>query len=146
MVRSRLAIGKHRSAPPICLTVMGHITGNPDVDAALGTDMTIDVTTAGRRSGRPCRIEIWFLNVDDRIFITGTPGPRDWYANLLADGSMTFHLKESMRVDLAAVAQPVLDEPTRRLVFEHPSAHWYRSQTDVDDLVANAPMVEILFS
>ncbi len=124
---------------------MGNITGRPEIDAALNRDLTIDITTIGRRSGERRTIEIWFLAIDDRIFITGTPGPRDWYANLLADGSITLHLKESIRADLEATARPVNDEHTRRRVFEHPSAHWYRSQTDVDDLVTNAPMVEVTF-
>lgn len=121
------------------------ITGDPDVDRALSADMTVDITTTGRTSGRSCRIEIWFLNVDGRIFITGTPGPRDWYANLQADEAFTFHLKESVRADLPARAHVVNDRATRRLVFEHPSAVWYRSQTSLEDLIAAAPMVEITF-
>ncbi len=121
------------------------ITGDPDVDRALSTDMTVDITTTGRASGRPSRIEIWVLNVDGRIFITGTPGPRDWYANLQADQALTFHLKESMRADLPARAHVVNDRAIRQLVFEHPSAAWYRSQTPVDELIATAPMVEITF-
>ena len=125
---------------------MDAVTGDSDIDAALAKDLTIDITTIGRGSGQPRTIEIWFLNVDQRIFITGTPGPRDWYANLLADSSLTFHLKESLRADLEATARPVTDEATRRMVFEHPTAHWYRGQTDIDDLVTNAPMVEVIFS
>ncbi|MDH4279836.1 MAG: nitroreductase/quinone reductase family protein [Acidimicrobiia bacterium] len=124
---------------------MGKITGRPEIDAALARDLTIDITTIGRHSGDLRTVEIWFLAVDERIFITGTPGPRDWYANLLADDSLTFHLKESVRAELTATARPVDDEATRRHVFEHPSAHWYRSQTDIDELVANAPMVEVKF-
>ncbi len=122
------------------------ITGRPEIDVALARDLTIDITTTGRRSGRPRTIEIWFLAIDDRIFITGTPGPRDWYANLLADDSLVFHLKESTSVDLPATARPVIDEATRRLVFENRAARWYRDQTDLEDLVANAPVVEVTFS
>lgn len=125
---------------------MSHITGSPDIDDALARDLTIDITTTGRDSGQPRRIEIWFLNVDGRIFITGTPGPRDWYANLLADDRLTFHLKETAQGDLAATARPVDDEATRQMVFEHSSAAWYRGQTGLDDLIANAPMVEVTFS
>ncbi len=121
------------------------ITGDPAVDRALSTDMTIDITTTGRTSGRSSRIEIWLLNVDSRIFITGTPGPRDWYANLRADDALIVHLKESVRADLPAQAHVVEDLAIRRLVFEHPSAAWYRSQAPLDELIATAPMVEITF-
>ena len=119
----------------------------PAVANALSTDLTIDITTTGRRSGQPQRIEIWFVNIDGRIFITGTPGRRDWMANLAADNRLVFHLKESVTADLAATARPVTDSDTRRMIFEHDSPHcrWYREQTTVDDLVANAPTVEIFF-
>ena len=45
----------------------------PEVQAALASDLTIDITTIGRHSGAPRRIEIWFLNIDGGIYITGTP-------------------------------------------------------------------------
>jgi deazaflavin-dependent oxidoreductase (nitroreductase family) len=79
----------------------------PEIEQALATDRTIDITTTGRRSGAPRRIEIWFHRVDGRIYITGSPGTRDWYANLIANPTFTFHLKGSARADLAAVAAPV---------------------------------------
>ena len=112
----------------------------------LADDPTVDITTTGRRSGQARRIEIWVLDVDGRFFITGTPGRRDWLANLRADPHLTVHLKQQAGVDLDATATEVADEPTRRAVIEHLSAHWYRGQTSVDDLVANAPMVEVDFT
>jgi deazaflavin-dependent oxidoreductase (nitroreductase family) len=111
----------------------------------LADDPTVDITTKGRRSGEPRRIEIWMLDVDGRFFITGTPGRRDWMANLRADPRLTVHLKQRADVDLAATAELVSDEPTRRRVLEHLSARWYRSQTPLDELVEQAPMVEIRF-
>lgn len=112
----------------------------------LRDDPTIDITTTGRRSGRPRRIEIWMLDVDGRFFITGTPGSRDWRANLLAQPRLTVHLKRHAHLDLEARAAPVTDPATRRQVIDHLSARWYRTQTPADDLVATAPMVEITFT
>jgi hypothetical protein len=99
----------------------------------LADDPTIDITTTGRRSGQPRRVEIWMLDVDGRFFITGTPGPRDWLA------------KRRAHLDLDARAVPVTDESTRRRVLEHLSARWYSSQSAMADLVAAAPMVEVTF-
>lgn len=118
---------------------------DPAIAEALQRDLTIDITTTGRRSGQPRRIEIWFLNVEGRIFITGTPGRRDWMANLSANPRFTFHLKESVTADLEAEARVVGDEPTRRLVLEHAVATWYRNQTPIEDLIETAPMVEVTF-
>jgi deazaflavin-dependent oxidoreductase (nitroreductase family) len=115
------------------------------VSDELSADPTVDITTIGRRSGKPRRIEIWMLDVDGRYFITGTPGPRDWLANLRADPSLVVHLKQRAKLDLQARATPVDDAETRRRVIEHLAATWYRSQAPVDELVADAPMVEVHF-
>ncbi|MEE9472433.1 MAG: nitroreductase/quinone reductase family protein, partial [Acidimicrobiia bacterium] len=58
---------------------------NEEVKKALETDRVIDSTTIGRQTGLDRRIEIWFHNIDGRIFITGMPGRRAWYANLAAN-------------------------------------------------------------
>jgi deazaflavin-dependent oxidoreductase (nitroreductase family) len=87
------------------------------VKRALERDRTIDITTTGRKTGKPRRKEIWFHNVDGRIYLTGTPGRRDWYANLLAHPDFTFHLKRSVRADLPARATPILDKARRRAIL-----------------------------
>ncbi len=111
--------------------------------AELADDPTVDITTTGRRSGMARRIEIWMLDVDGRFFITGTPGRRDWLANLRAHPHLTVHLKRHAGLDLPAVAAEVTDEPTRRQVLEHLAATWYRGQAPLDELVETAPMVEV---
>jgi deazaflavin-dependent oxidoreductase (nitroreductase family) len=111
----------------------------------LRDDPTVDITTTGRRSGRPRRIEIWMLDADGRFFITGTPGRRDWLANLIAQPKLVVHLKRRAHLDLDARATVVADSATRRRVIEHLAARWYRTQSAVDDLVETAPMVEVTF-
>ena len=110
--------------------------------AALSQIRTIDITTVGRRSGRPARIEIWWFHVDDRFVITGTPGGRDWMANLRSDPRMTVH---AGGLDVAATAHPIVDPGLRRRVFTHPDTSWYTTQADLDVLVAEAPMIEVRF-
>ena len=88
--------------------------------------MTVDIVTTGRRTGLPRTIEIWFVNLDGRIHITGTvsdhdpgtPHPRDWLANLIADPHMILRLKQSVHVDLPARAE-LVREPTRRREIEY---------------------------
>ena len=81
---------------------------------ALAHDRVIDITTIGRQSGQPRRLEIWFHNLDGAMYITGLPGKRSWYANLVAHPSFTFHLKDSTRADLPARAYPVTDPVTHK--------------------------------
>lgn len=113
----------------------------PSVDE-LARHRTIDLTTIGRRSGRPSRIEIWWFRVGDRFVITGTPGPRDWYANVLANPRVTIHVAGS---DLPARAVPIRDPATRARVFDAPDTRWYSTQAQRQLLVDEAPMVEIAF-
>ena len=113
-----------------------------EIKLALEQDRVIDITTVGRKSGQPRRKEIWFHNVDGRLFITGLPGTRDWYANLCAHPEFTFHLKESAKADLPAVATPILDQPTKRKIISEiiRKLEWDR---DLDEWVANSPLVEV---
>ena len=48
---------------------------NDDVRHALDHNQVLDITTTGRTSGLPRRIEIYFENIDGRIYISGMPNP-----------------------------------------------------------------------
>jgi len=103
---------------------------------------TIDITTFGRRSGLPRRMEIWWFRVEDRFIITGTPGRRDWLANIRANPRLVVHVAGN---DLEATASFVEDRQFRRTVFTQPHTSWYRTQEQLDELVASAPMIEVHF-
>jgi deazaflavin-dependent oxidoreductase (nitroreductase family) len=113
------------------------------IQAALEKGHTIDITTTGRRSGEPRRIEIVFHNIDGRIFISGTPYPkkRSWLANLEANPNFTFHLKGRVRADLAAKARVIDDEAERRTVLPHIARAWRRD--DIDRMVRYSPLIEV---
>jgi deazaflavin-dependent oxidoreductase (nitroreductase family) len=112
------------------------------VENALKTDNLIDMTTSGSKSGKPHRIEIAFHNFDGKLYITGTPGRRDWYANLLANPHFTFHLKQSTQADIPATATPITDEATRRQVLSKVVAKWNR-QDQLDAFMHSSPLVEV---
>jgi deazaflavin-dependent oxidoreductase (nitroreductase family) len=115
-------------------------------------ERTIDITTLGRRSGTPRRIEVWFHRVDGRWYLIGSPGPRSWYANVRANPRFIVHLKHGVTADLPATAVPV-DEATRRRVINAVldlrgrlgiAARVSRRQ-NFDDWFARSPLVEIVF-
>ena len=109
---------------------------------ALERDRTIDITTTGRKTGQPRRTEIWFHNVEGRLYITGTPGRRDWYANMLAHPEFTFHLKQSIRADLPARATAVLDKAQRREIMA--TIHQKLSgKRDLEAWVEGSPLVVV---
>jgi len=116
-------------------------TDRTDIQNALETDRVIDITTTGRNSGQPRRIEIWFHRVDGRFYITGTPGRRSWYANLIAHPDFTFHLKHSAQADLPATATPVTDPAERARITEAIVADLGGKVT----LDATSPLVGVTF-
>jgi deazaflavin-dependent oxidoreductase (nitroreductase family) len=112
---------------------------------AIATDRTIDITTIGRRSGEPRRIEIWRYRVDGRTFLSGTPGSRDWYANLVANPDFTYHLKGTVTADLAARARPITQVGERREVIEQIIGGLGRAEGEVEHWVAESPLIEVEF-
>src|SRR5690348_4849455 len=115
------------------------------VRRVLDSDRTIDMTTVGRRSSEPRRIEIWFYRYDGRIFLSGSPGRRDWYANLVAHPDFTFHLKGSAQADLPARARPITDEDERREVIAGILDELGRGSDALDQWVAASPLAEVEF-
>lgn len=112
------------------------------IQHALENDAIIDITTIGRRTGKAHKIEIAFHYVDGGIYISGLPGTRDWYANVVANPKFTFHLKQSIQTDIPATAIPVTDESTRREILSNIVAKWGR-QSQFEEFVANSPLIEV---
>ncbi|MDP6454299.1 MAG: nitroreductase/quinone reductase family protein [SAR202 cluster bacterium] len=118
----------------------------PEIRDALTIDMVVDITTTGRKTGQPRRIEIWAHNLDGRLFLTASPGRRSWYANLVATRKMTLHLKDKVKADLAASVRPILDDDERRDVLTRLNAASAFRQTqnmDVEQWVQNSCLVEL---
>ena len=90
-----------------------------DIRTALAKqDQTVEITTTGRRTGRPHRIEVRLHSLGGRLFIMGNVGkPRDWYANMRAAPAFTLRLKHGVTTDLEATATPIVDPAERRSVF-----------------------------
>ena len=102
----------------------------------------IDLTTTGRRTGRPRRIEIFLHEEDGRLFITGMPRAdrtRDWIHNITADPHVVIHLKESISADIPLTARVVSDPTERRPFIEAAARRWGR--TDVGEMLQHSPLI-----
>ena len=92
---------------------------NEAVTKALEQDNLVDISTTGRKSGRPHRVEVNLRYVDSRVYLSNLPTERrDWAANLYANPYFTYHLKQSANLALSAKATPIKDVQTRHKVFE----------------------------
>ncbi len=100
---------------------------------------TIDITTVGRRSGEPRRIETWaWPDGNGRLYLTGSPGRRDWYANLKATPDFVLHVKRGP--DVEARARPVEGPAERREVL---TRLLDGAGCDLEAWIAASPLVEV---
>ena len=133
-----------------------------DIGRALAIDWAapidqcvIDITTTGRRSGQPRRIEIVFYRFDDSIYLSGIPAarPRDWLLNLVAEPNFVFHLKRDVVADLPAVAKVISELQECRQILARfveefnernpPDSGWPRA--GLDEWVDDSPLVLVDF-
>ncbi|MEK6192117.1 MAG: nitroreductase/quinone reductase family protein [Chloroflexota bacterium] len=128
------------SRPPIS----GTAQLDERIQRALARPHRIDITTTGRRSGLARRIELVFHVIDEMIIISGMPGRRDWYANLVADPHLTFHLTGPVQADLPAVARPITEPTERRRVMEAVTSNW-RAEDRFEVFLRRSPLIEVLF-
>jgi deazaflavin-dependent oxidoreductase (nitroreductase family) len=111
---------------------------------ALAFGHTIDITTTGRRTGLPRRIEIVFHRIGGRLIVSGSPrvAKRAWLRNLEADPRLTFHLKGAVAADLPATARIITDEADRRAIADWLVAHAWPTM-DAAAIARYSPMIEI---
>jgi len=102
------------------------------------------VTTIGRRTGRPHRIEIWFAAQDGRVYLlSGGRERADWVRNLQANPRVTVELGDETRPGTARVlrAGTAEDQRARELLVGK-----YREGEDLDEWGRTALPVVIEFS
>jgi deazaflavin-dependent oxidoreductase (nitroreductase family) len=112
---------------------------------ALDHNQVIDLTTTGRRTGQPRRIEIYLHNLGGRLIISGMPRPgrtRAWLRNVEADGNVTIHLKgDDVSADLPATARVITEPAEREALLRGVARNWGRS--DLDVMVEHSPLIEV---
>lgn len=124
---------------------------SPTVEQALERGGIVDITTTGRRSGKSHRVEIVFHNVGGDLYISGRPGTRDWYANVLAEPSVTLHLKKGITADISGRAEPVVDPAQRTELLRRILVDGFRVEPEDAErrlpvFVESAPLIRLEIS
>ena len=113
--------------------------------AALARSQVIDITTTGRRSGEPRRIEIFIHNLDGRLVISGMPAPgrtRAWLRNVADNPAVTLHYKGPDAVgDLDGTARVITDPGERRALLEGVARNWGRK--DLEVMMEHSPLMVV---
>lgn len=119
------------------------MTAGNDVIATLGKMGVFDITTTGRKTGEPRRLEIVYHVIDGRLYVSGIPRPnrRGWLANLDANPALELHFRKPVPADFAATARVIDSEPERRALLLHIARNWGRE--DVELMVRQSPLIEV---
>jgi deazaflavin-dependent oxidoreductase (nitroreductase family) len=91
------------------------------------------LTTTGRISGTPHRIEIWFTIEGQTVYLLAGDGVRsDWVRNLMISPTVVLEIGDLRRTTTARVVAPATDEDARarRLLVDK------YTPRDPDDLTA----------
>lgn len=106
-----------------------------------------DITTIGRKTGLPRRIEIYFHQFDGEYYLTGRHGRRrDWEANIEANPEFTLHLKRGITADVPVLGEPEPDPETRarilrRALVENWDSDPVRVEASLHKWVQSSPFI-----
>lgn len=120
----------------------------PEVRHALERGGIADITTTGRKTGQPRRIEIYFHHFDGRFYLTGRHGrKRDWEANIIATPEFTLHLKRGVTADVPVRGWPEPDPEVRaqilrRALIENWDSPPDRVEASLHKWVDGSPFIE----
>lgn len=88
------------------------------VDGGWAAEPLCELTTTGRRSGRPHTIEIWFAAHDGRLYLlSGGQLRSDWIKNLVANPAVELRARDRViHGEARLVDDPAEDALARRLL------------------------------
>ena len=117
------------------------------VKQAMDSGGIADITTTGRKTGLPRRVEIYFHQFDGDYYLTGRPGfKRDWEANIKANPDFTLHLKRGIAADVPVVGETEPDAEKRAaIIFRALTESWGsepgKAHANLDYYVNTAPFI-----
>jgi len=87
------------------------------------------LTTRGRKSGKPHRIEIWFAAHEGRLYLmAGGRDGSDWVRNLRSEPTVQVEIDGVVRAGRARVIEGEADEPLARRLLAGKYQGWREGQ------------------
>ena len=111
---------------------MDGVPGGQHWPARWASEPFLYLTTVGRRTGRPHRIEIWFAAHDGRLYLlSGGRERADWVRNLQANPQVTVELGDETHAGVARVLDAAApdDQRARELLV----AKYAATEGDLDE-------------
>jgi len=119
-------------------------TRGPNWLARWASAPVLYLTTIGRRTGRPHRIEIWFAVHNGRIYLlSGGRDRSDWVRNILANPQVTVELAGERHTGLASVL--LKGSPEDRLARQLLITKYRSAEDDLAEWGARSLAVRVAF-
>ena len=101
------------------------------------------LTTKGRKTGKPHEIEIWFVVLNNTIYLLSGGGDRsDWVKNLRANPEVSVRIRKYIFAATARIVSDVKEETTVRPLMAAKYEQWKEGQ-ELSDWARNALVVGI---
>jgi deazaflavin-dependent oxidoreductase (nitroreductase family) len=111
---------------------MHEMPGEPNWPSRWAGEPFLYLTTFGRRTGRPHRIEIWFAANHGRVYLLAGGRERaDWVRNLQTNPRVRVELRDETNIGVARVLEPgtAEDQLARALLV----AKYARTEDSLDE-------------
>jgi deazaflavin-dependent oxidoreductase (nitroreductase family) len=107
----------------LALSAAAVAAGTAEDLRAIESRSTVELTTTGRKSGKPRKATIWFVHEGGRIYLqSGQGGKTDWYRNLTKNPEVTLDFGELRFRGRAKVVDDPKEEERVRKLF--PQKYW----------------------
>jgi deazaflavin-dependent oxidoreductase (nitroreductase family) len=90
------------------------------------------LTTTGRVTGKPHKIEIWFGLHNATLYLMAGDGKSDWVKNLLKNPSVTVRIAKHI---FSGTARPVIENEQEQMLARHMIADKYKER-EADGLLS----------
>lgn len=113
------------------------------LDESLVSESFCYLTTTGRRTGRPHKIEIWFVLREAEVYLLAEPGYRaDWVQNLVADERVQLRIADRSWDGVASVVASAADDGVVRRALAAKYQGWEEGRA-LSDWARSALLVKV---
>jgi len=99
----------------------------------LGTEKFIYLTTTGRKTGKPHRVELWFAVADDHIYLSHEGRETDWMRNIKKNPEVTFEIGGTKFTGNARYLQPDESEAVKAKLALYLKYYGKAEESIIDD-------------
>ncbi len=117
--------------------------GNNQKLSRLGSEKFIYLTTKGRRTGRPHRVELWFATHDGKAYLSHEGNDTDWMKNMKHNPEVGFQIGKENFTGRGRFLQTNSGESTAGKTALYEKYYGKADKETIDDWFSLSTLIEI---